>query len=280
MVPPSTMPAQPERQRAERHHLGDLERRQPPMRIQPVAHRRPGHRRETQIVRQRIGAERRERDPAVAHLVPGIDRAQPVVERQHAHRTGPSRRTRSTSAVLRDRLQRRLDVGELEVPELLPARHRSRRPAAPRRAAPADAAQPHPLHASAASGRVRGAGRALSSISATVSRNAIQRHEAAEPRPLLLAEQHLIQAARTRPSAPGTDAACRPHRPRPGSPRPSLPGGNAAQRAGKVRKRRPLHRGRARGTASPAARNPGSRRPHGPPAASRNGVVPGAASGL
>ena len=58
--------AECEGQAAERHGLGDLQRRQPPMRVQPVAHRRAGHRGEAQIVRQRVGAERGERDAAVA----------------------------------------------------------------------------------------------------------------------------------------------------------------------------------------------------------------------
>ena len=76
--------AKGEGQAAERHRLGDLKRRQPPMRIQPIAHRRAGHRREAEIVRQRIGAERSECDATVRHLVSGVDRAEPIVDGQHA----------------------------------------------------------------------------------------------------------------------------------------------------------------------------------------------------
>ena len=72
--------AQREGQAAERDRLADLQRGQAPMGIQAIAHRGPGHRRETQIVRQGIGAERGEGDASVADLVAGVDGAEPVVE--------------------------------------------------------------------------------------------------------------------------------------------------------------------------------------------------------
>ena len=110
--------AETERQAAERHRLGDLDRRQSPMRIQPVAHRRARHGGKSQIVRQRVGAERGEGDAAVGNLVPGVDGAQPVVERQHAvgeHRPDEGDHQRAH----RDVAQRGLDVAQPEVAEFL-----------------------------------------------------------------------------------------------------------------------------------------------------------------
>jgi hypothetical protein len=49
--------AQTEGQAAKCDGLADLQRRQSPMGVQAVSHGRPGHRRETQIMRQRVGAE-------------------------------------------------------------------------------------------------------------------------------------------------------------------------------------------------------------------------------
>ena len=74
--------AEAEGQAAERHHPGNLPRRQPPMRIEPIAHRRAGDGGEPQVVRQRVGTERREGDPPVADLVPGVDGAEPVIQRE------------------------------------------------------------------------------------------------------------------------------------------------------------------------------------------------------
>ena len=109
--------AEAEGQAAERHRLGDLRRRQPPMRIQPVAHRRARHRGKPKIVRQRVGAERGERDAAVGHLVARVDRAQPVVEGQHEIRQhGPAERQRQRAR--RDRVQRRADVAQAQMAEL------------------------------------------------------------------------------------------------------------------------------------------------------------------
>ncbi len=117
MQPPSTSAAQAEGERAEADHLGDLHGRQAPMGIQAVAHGGAGHGREAEVVRQRVGAERGEGDPAVADLVPGIDGAEPVVEGQHAvGQHGPGKRDDQRAG--RDGGERRLDVGELEVPEL------------------------------------------------------------------------------------------------------------------------------------------------------------------
>ena len=111
-------PAQPEGQAAERDELRDLERRQPPIRIQPVAHRRPRHRGETEVVRQRIGAERGERGLGLANRVARVDGAEPVVEGQHAVRDdGPKEREHQRP--MRDRRHRVPDVVELEVAELL-----------------------------------------------------------------------------------------------------------------------------------------------------------------
>ena len=110
--------AEREGQAAERHGLGDLQRRQPPMRIQPVAHRGAGHRREPQVVRQRIGAERSECDAAVRHLVPGVDRAEPVVDGQHAiGQHGPQEADRQRAQ--RNVMQRGPDVVQPQVAEFL-----------------------------------------------------------------------------------------------------------------------------------------------------------------
>ena len=117
--PAQHQPAQSEGEAAERHHLGDLERGQTPMRVKPVAHRRPRHRGESQVVRQRVGAERRKGNPAVADLVPGVDGGEPVVEGQHPvgqHRPAERDQQRAVG----DGGQGRLDVRDLEVAELLP----------------------------------------------------------------------------------------------------------------------------------------------------------------
>ena len=168
------------------------------MGIQPVAHRGAGHRREAQIVRQRVGAERGERDAAVGHLVAGVDGAQPVVERQHdirQHRPSEGEHQRAG----RDRVERGGDVLQPEVAEL-PLHHVDRadqQQHAEQRRQVAQVVLRRPAAGTPGairSGGVGGAGERRLDQRDCFG-DAIQRDEAAEARPLLLAEQHLIQAA-------------------------------------------------------------------------------------
>ena len=90
--------AEGEGQAAERHRLADLQRGQAPVRIEPIAHRRARDRREAEIVRQRVGAERGEGDAAVGDLVAGVDRAQAIVEGQDEVGQRSSQTNENTSA--------------------------------------------------------------------------------------------------------------------------------------------------------------------------------------
>ena len=74
--------AEHEGQRAEGDDLGDLGRRQPPVAVQPEAHRGPRQRREAEIMRQHVGAERGKEGAVEGQPVADMDRRQPVVERQ------------------------------------------------------------------------------------------------------------------------------------------------------------------------------------------------------
>ncbi len=197
-------PAECEGQAAERHRLADLERGQSPVRIQPVSHRGARHRREAEIMRQRIGTERGEGDPAVGHLVAGVDGPQPVVKGQDEVRKncpgeGKHQRRR------RDRLQRRSDVLQPQMAELAlhdvdradqqqHAEHRGQM-AQPALRAVADPA----VHQSGRIRRRLGSERVFGGEGRPDQgdgfRNAIESHETAEARPFLLAQQHLVKTA-------------------------------------------------------------------------------------
>jgi hypothetical protein len=109
--------AEGEGQAAERYRLGDLRGGQPPMGIQPEPHRRARHRSKAEIVRERIRAERGEGDTAVGDFVTRVDRAEPVVERQHEIRQHrPAKR--QCQRPRRDRVQSSTDVAQPQMAEL------------------------------------------------------------------------------------------------------------------------------------------------------------------
>ena len=109
--------AEAEGEAAERHHLADLQRRQSPMGIEPVAHRRAGHRGEARDCATARRRRTRRTRRGVADRLARVDRAEPVVEGQDAVREDrPGERDQQRA--VGDLLQRVLDVRDLEVAEL------------------------------------------------------------------------------------------------------------------------------------------------------------------
>ena len=218
------MPPSAEGQAAERHRLGDLQRRQSPMRIQPIAHRGAGHRGEAQIVRQRIGAERGEGDAAVATPC-GRRRSCRAGRRASARRrTGRSRRSAISQRAQRDVLQRGGDVVAAAGGGIPSARHRSRRSAA---ATPRIAGncrrQALPMLARAlcraSSVRRRRPGAPARPRSARPSRRCRTARRSRRSAGLPAGRAAPGRGSRTRRAVRGTGGACRPRRRRSGSPR-------------------------------------------------------------
>ena len=71
--------AEPERDRAEGDDPRDLDRRQPPGVVEPVAQRAADQSREADVVVERVADERGERDPAVRQRVADVAERQRVV---------------------------------------------------------------------------------------------------------------------------------------------------------------------------------------------------------
>ena len=110
--------AEAEGQAGEGDHLGDGQRRQAPGGIEAIPHRRTRHRRKAQIMGQRIGTEGCEGGARIAHRMPGIDAAEPVVDGQHRESEhGPARRDPQCRG--RDRMQRGADLRDRQVAEFL-----------------------------------------------------------------------------------------------------------------------------------------------------------------